>query len=318
VRIGGIAFGDGAPLPRCTAAKPPFNPFTTRFGVGTETDETSFNHWVSGLSSSYCGDGGGDGPENALDAIQFALGNDPDPADAFPATAFDWNPGSLHVIVVITDVAQHQKSDNKGIAHFDLAEVKAATAGFAVVHVVAPNFGCYNTPAAGCACDVSTACDPDCTCDLACPTPGCAADLKVGTCDDPASTCDRDCLGFPSGSSCDVTVGRCDPDATSATTPCADDIDCVGGVAVGTSSKRRCHPTPQAPSADIGELTLATGGAFTTLSTDGHIDLNRLPLTGVLAETAKCKASLPADATSVRCVYIDEDGHRGEATIAVH
>jgi hypothetical protein len=315
-RIGGIAFGDKAPLPNCGTTKTPFAPFTTVFGAGTETDPASFNHWVTGLGASYCGDGGGDGPENALDAVEFALGNDPNPADAFPATAFAWSPSSLHVIVLITDVAQHQRSEGT-VAHFDLAEVKASVAGFAVVHVVAPNFGCYNTPAAGCACDVSAACDAGCSCDLQCATPGCPADVRVGVCDDPTATCDRDCAGFPAGSDCDLTANRCDPALDAPTLPCATDVDCAGGVAVGTTSQRRCTKRSQAPYADPGELALATGGAFTPLPSNGKIDLTRLPLTGVLAQTSKCVANVPANATAVRCVYLDAQGHKGEATVAI-
>ena len=202
VRVGGIAFGDTAPLP-CTDPLKPYAGFTETFGAGTADDEESFNFWLKGLGASYCGDGGGDGPENALDAIEFALGNyTPAPAVVPPGApdagtpevesgreAFKWNAGSLRVIIVITDVSQHQKSDvprrrrdmPEGvipIAHYDIDEVKKDLAGVAVAHVIAPNFGCHGTPYASCACDVTPyTCDTGCTCDPHVPVLGCDADV---------------------------------------------------------------------------------------------------------------------------------------------
>jgi hypothetical protein len=313
-RIGAIAFGDDAPLPDCVAPEAPFAAFTDKFGAGSESDPESFNYWLSNLGASHCGDAGGDSPENALDAIEFALGNDPLPSDAFPADAFAWNPEALHVIEVITDVPQHELGDGYDIAHFDLEQVKADLDAFAVVHVVGPNYGCYNTPMAGCECNVSDGCDTGCACDISCPTPGCADDVNTGLCDSATSVCDRDCAGF-GGSSCDVTVDVCDAASAGGTAPCADDVDCVGTAAVGAESDRRCAPESQAPYIDIGELTLATGGAFTTLPEDGSVDLTKLPLGGVIVATERCTGALPPDTRAVRCVYVDADGNEGEVIV---
>ena len=316
VRIGGIAFGDTAPLTSCTAPATPFHAFTKKFGAGTNEDPESFNAWLGQLTASYCGDGGGDGPENALDALEFALGNDPDPMDAFTADAFAWNPGSLHAAMVITDVEQHQKSDMSNIAHFDLADVQKDLAGFAVVHVVGPDFGCFGTPYAGCECNVTPyQCDAGCECDAQCPTPGCAADMGAGYCDDPMQTCDIDCPGYK-GSTCDTTPGICDSATVDdVDTPCADDVDCKGGVPTGTYVERRCEPMPREPYADMAELAQATHGTFTVLPLGGNVDLTKLPLAGVLIGTEQCDTSLPAGATAVRCVYKDSAGHEGEVTV---
>jgi hypothetical protein len=318
IRIGGIAFGDRAPLSTCVSPDAPLAPLTDKFGEDAEDDEESFDVWLSNLSSGHCGDGGGDLPENALDAIEFAIGNDPDSSDAFSANKFDWGWNSVRMIVVITDNSQHQESDGSGFAHFDLDEVKSDLEGFAVVHAIGPNTGCYNTPAAGCACNETPGvCDDDCPCDLKCSTPSCGADDTVGTCDDSDATCDRDCAGFPSDVACDENAGFCDPDPDDADEPCAEDIDCAGAQ-VGDTSNRRCDPTDVSPFADIGELALATGGSFTNFPTTGEVDLTRLPLTGVIVHTERCDAKLPENAESVRCVYSDADGHKGEVTVELY
>jgi hypothetical protein len=315
VRIGGIAFGDAAPLTTCTAPATPFSAFTKKFGAGSNEDPESFNAWLAQLSASYCGDGGGDGPENALDALEFALGKDPNAADTFTADAFKWSPGSLHAVMVITDVEQHQKSDMANIAHFDLADVQEDVQGFAVVHVVGPDFGCFGTPAAHCECNVTPyTCDAGCGCDPMCPTPGCTADMGAGYCDDPTQTCDIDCAGYE-GSKCDLSPNSCDYASDDPTTPCADDVDCAGGVPPGTYKPRRCEPTPREPYADMADLAAATHGTFTVLPSGGNVDLTKLPLAGVLIGTEQCDTTLPASATAVRCVYKDSAGHAGEVTV---
>lgn len=317
MRIGGIAFGNVAPLTNCTGTDAPFVPFTKKFGADTQTDSSSFNYWLTNLSAGHCGDGGGDNPEGGIDALEFALGHDTSVTDKFDATVFEWEPNAVHQIVVITDTAQHQSSDGTTVAHYELAQLVKDVRGFATVHVVGPNLGCYNTPAAGCSCDLdAAACDTGCFCDLKCATPGCAADVKIGTCDDASQTCDRDCAGFPSGVSCDTRAGRCDPvSADKPTEPCAADIDCASGVAVNAVAARRCQITDVAPYGDVGQLTLATGGAFTLLPANGSVDLTALPLSGVIASTEKCTAALPPDAKAVRCVYEDDQGHKGEVVV---
>ena len=316
MRIGGIAFGDVAPLTDCAGAAAPFVPFTDKFGADTRTNSASFNYWLSNLSDSHCDDGGGDDPEGGIDALEFALGHETSVTDQFTPTVFEWDPNAVHQIVVITDTAQHQKGDDSVSAHYTLAQLTKDVRGFATVHVVGPNLGCYNTPAAGCACDVNAEkCDTGCACDLKCATPGCAADEKIGSCDNAKQTCDRDCAGF-NGAACDKRSGICDPvSADKPAEPCAADVDCASGVAVDTAVWRRCQSEDVGPYADVGALTLATGGAFTLLPDDGDVDLTALPLTGVIASTEKCSAPLPADATAVRCVYQDKQGHQGEVVV---
>jgi hypothetical protein len=321
MRIGGIAFADTSPLLNCVAPDAGFAPFTDKFGLGTEEDPESFTYWLNNVSTTHCGDyGGSDIPENALDALGFALGHDANSNDTISADAFEWAPNSLKVIVLITDAPQHDQGQGSTKAHFSFADIKSELQGFAVVHVVGPNYGCYNTPAASCACNVTrSVCDTGCECDLRCLKSDCPEDTTIGVCNvSPleGATCDPDCRGYPSGSSCDITVNRCDFATDSTTEACADDFDCTGSMPPGTTvNTRRCEPTPQTPYVDIGELTTVTNGAFSTLPSTGVVDLTKLPLTGVLVQTEQCDVPLPEDATAVRCVYSDADGHKGEVVV---
>lgn len=315
-RIGGIAFGDQAPLRTCRAPDAPFAPLTGTYGAGTRADPASFNYWLANLSASHCGDQGGDGPENALDALEFVLGRAP--SDGADKRAFSFRPGALKVAVVITDVSQHQKGDGSPIAHFALEEAVRDLTGVAVVHTVGPNFSCMQTPFAGCLCDRDAkVCDVGCECDARCPTPGCPADVKIGACDHPMQTCDLDCPGYPARNFCDKRPGVCDPHPLRADTPCADDFDCLRGARVGEVRPRRCFREDLGAFVDVAALSVATGGAFTPLPAGGHVDLTRLPLSGVITATERCQAALPSDAQRLRCVYQDAQGHRGEVTVSV-
>jgi hypothetical protein len=318
LRIGGIAFGDEAPLATCRGDDAPYVGLTSRFGEGTAEDPESFNHWLGNLSASHCGDGGGDGPENALDAIEFTLGRDPVPDDAFPAEVFAWSPNALRVLVVITDAPQHQGDQDGPVAHVDLEQVRARVAGDVVVHVVGPPLGCEGTRYEGaCACDERRGtCDEGCACDPRCPIAQCAADVTAGLCDEGGALCDIDCPGSPSGAMCDTRVGVCDPDEMDPSRPCAGDVDCASGVPVGARARaRRCEPRRLgAGSANVAELTTATGGSFTVLPDDGRVDLTELPLTGVLRATERCEPRIPENAEQLRCVFIEGD-RRGEVVV---
>ncbi|MEI9954612.1 MAG: hypothetical protein WDO74_37990 [Pseudomonadota bacterium] len=319
LQIGGIAFGDKAPLSGCVAPDAPFRTFTELYGADSVSNPDSFNFWLNNVAVSHCGDYGGTTlQEGGLDALAFALGTETDPNDAFDPSSFVWRPNALHEIVIVTDAPQSQLKDKNGLVHVDLVDVAAQVTGFAVVHVVGPNYGCYNTPAAACACNVTrNACDEGCDCDLRCRVASCAADTQVGSCNDATATCDPDCLGYPKGSKCDVTQGRCDPSTEDPTQVCADDADCRSTTSPGPAGvARRCEPSPTG-FADVGELTLATHGTFTTLPANGAVDLAKLPLTGVLSSTEHCAVPLPEGAVSLRCVYIDAEGHQGEASVDI-
>lgn len=101
VRFSGVAFGDEVR---------PGTPFTA--------DVTAFNSWVAGLTA----DGGGDTPENPLDATLASLN-------------YDWRPDAQHIIVVLTDAPAHQADS---VTSQTINAVGATLLGNYVVHTISP------------------------------------------------------------------------------------------------------------------------------------------------------------------------------------
>ncbi len=93
VQLGGVSFGD--------EIRDTFQ-FTNK--------GSDFVKWVSGLSSY----GGGDIPENDVDAIMTAVNN------------LHWRSGALKVLVIITDAPTHYLNDGDGIAKYSIAQVITA------------------------------------------------------------------------------------------------------------------------------------------------------------------------------------------------
>jgi len=88
--------------------------------------------WLDALS----GVGGGDSPENPLDAIMLAF------------NTFSWRSGAQKVFIVITDNPCHQLGDGGGDAPtliYDVASVEAALIGKATVYAVSPKIDVYST-----------------------------------------------------------------------------------------------------------------------------------------------------------------------------
>lgn len=106
VRLAGVTFGDEVRLR---------NPFTSNYAA--------FATWVGNLSVQ----GGGDDPENAVDAIMTA------------SNELSWRSGAQKLLVVITDASTHQKGDGSGIGNFTTTEVvnSLKNRGF-VLHSVSP------------------------------------------------------------------------------------------------------------------------------------------------------------------------------------
>lgn len=115
VNIAGDAFGD--------EIRDTFQP---------TADIDSFKTWVAGLSAW----GGGDSPENDLDAV-MTLAN------------MTWRPDAQHVIIVITNSDSHQAGDGS----YDCSTtntfdgVTSALAGRFVVHAISPGWGVYRSGA---------------------------------------------------------------------------------------------------------------------------------------------------------------------------
>jgi len=84
---------------------------------------------------SVVADGGGDAPENPLDAIMYAYNN------------FSWRSGAQKIFILITDVDAHQSTDTTGPfssggnrCTTSAEAVINALKGKAVIHVVSPNY----------------------------------------------------------------------------------------------------------------------------------------------------------------------------------
>jgi len=119
---GGVEFGDSTPL---DGASPGFDSARTKFDAAKNL--TGFKDWVGTLTAK----GGGDGPENPLDAMMEVYNN-----------AYDWDipADAVREFILITDVTAHQRDDGTTFCDTTLAEVKAAFNHYAVVDVVGPNF----------------------------------------------------------------------------------------------------------------------------------------------------------------------------------
>ena len=119
---GGVEFGDATPK---DGAAPTFDSARTKFDAAANL--TGFKDWVGTLSAR----GGGDGPENPLDALAEVRNND-----------YGWEipAGAIREFIVITDVTAHQRGDGTSFCDTTLAEVITAFKGWATVDVVGPNY----------------------------------------------------------------------------------------------------------------------------------------------------------------------------------
>jgi hypothetical protein len=118
---GGVEFGDATPL---DGPSPSFDTPRTKFDAANDLD--GFKTWVGTLDAS----GGGDGPENPLDAMMEVRNDE-----------FGWDvpADAIREFIVITDITAHQRGDGTTFCDTTLDEVRAAFRGYAVVDVVGPN-----------------------------------------------------------------------------------------------------------------------------------------------------------------------------------
>ncbi len=86
-------------------------------------DLDTFVGFVGTLNAS----GGGDGPENPLDAVMFAWDR------------FTWRSGAQRVLLVMTDAPMHTPGDGSGFTAHSLKDVLGAVHGEAIVHTMAPD-----------------------------------------------------------------------------------------------------------------------------------------------------------------------------------
>jgi hypothetical protein len=98
-----------------------------RTHIAPTTSTTDFEAWLNTLGAS----GGGDTPENPLDALMACRLPASDPS----GIGFGWNypAGADRYFIVFTDTFAHQPGDGTSFAHFSGAQVLAAFNGWAVI-----------------------------------------------------------------------------------------------------------------------------------------------------------------------------------------
>ncbi len=107
LRFGVVPYTDKAPAEK-------YQPFLL------EGDLAGLVQYVGTLKAN----GGGDGPENGLDAVMYA------------AQQLEWRPGAQKVMVLMTDAELHEKGDGTPYSKFDKEEVFGALLNNFVVHTV--------------------------------------------------------------------------------------------------------------------------------------------------------------------------------------
>jgi len=119
----GVEFGDATPL---DGPAPGFDSARTKFDAADNL--AGFKTWVGSLHAT----GGGDGPENPLDALMEVRNND-----------YGWTipAGAIREFIVITDINAHQRDDGTSFCSTTLDEVRSAFRGYAVIDVVGPDYG---------------------------------------------------------------------------------------------------------------------------------------------------------------------------------
>lgn len=110
VRFGVVPYDDEAPAIG-----------TKAFPLSDDLD--AFTTFVGKLQAA----GGGDGPENPLDAFVLAW------------DTFEWRSGAQRVFLLMTDASMHVPGDGTSFAKNGLDDVLGAIAGKAVVHTVGPD-----------------------------------------------------------------------------------------------------------------------------------------------------------------------------------
>jgi len=138
VQLGAVTFGDafdtkaaGSTHIGTGSTEPPSFDTSERQVFAPTTDFAKFKQFISEERAT----GGGDGPENAVGALQFAFDNTP------------WRAGAQKVLIVITDVTSHNAGSytearitGRWIPP-SAEDLIAKLKGKAVVHVVSPDVG---------------------------------------------------------------------------------------------------------------------------------------------------------------------------------
>ena len=83
-------------------------------------------HYSTGIRRIAINTGGGDAPENGLEAIEYAHQN------------LSWRPGATRVMILITDISLHWSGSGCGCSDQTIDSIVDLIGGSTVVHAVAP------------------------------------------------------------------------------------------------------------------------------------------------------------------------------------
>lgn len=126
IRIGSVGYSGPTLIPSTPAGS-----ISEYLGpVQDLTDPASFQTHVN---EQWVASGGGDAPENGLEAIEYAHEN------------LSWRPGATRVMILITDISLHWSGSSCGCSDQTIESIAALIGGSTVVHAVAPESAVYRT-----------------------------------------------------------------------------------------------------------------------------------------------------------------------------
>lgn len=119
IRIGSVGYSGLSDIPSTPAGSP------SEY-LGPVQDLTSPEEFRSHVESAWFASGGGDLPENGLEAVEYAHQN------------LSWRPGATRVMILITDVSLHWSGSTCSCSDQTIESIAELIGGSTVVHAVAP------------------------------------------------------------------------------------------------------------------------------------------------------------------------------------
>jgi hypothetical protein len=130
IRIGSVGYSGPTLIPSTPAG-------SISEYLGPVQDLTSPAEFQGHVTREWFASGGGDAPENGLEAIEYAHQN------------LSWRPGATRVMILITDISLHWSGSGCGCSDQTIESIAALIGGSTVVHAVAPADPFYRAYAPG-------------------------------------------------------------------------------------------------------------------------------------------------------------------------
>jgi hypothetical protein len=119
IRIGSVGYSGPSTIPSTPAGS--YSEY-----LGPVQDLATPAEFQAHVAAQWYASGGGDAPENGLEAIEYAHQN------------LSWRPGATRVMIMITDISQHWSGSGCGCSDQSLESIVDLIGSSTVVHVVAP------------------------------------------------------------------------------------------------------------------------------------------------------------------------------------